>query len=100
MPPLYLEMRKDNRLIGVATTDLLPHSLSAMYTFFDPAHADRSLGTFAILSQLDLAKRTGRTWLYLGYLVEACRKMNYKRQYLPHERLIQGEWKNIDTKPE
>jgi len=26
--------------------------------------------------------------------------MNYKRNYLPHELLIQGEWKNIDTKPE
>lgn len=100
MPPLYMEIRKEGRLIGVATTDLLPHSMSAMYTFFDPDYADRSLGTFAILSQLELARRTGRSWLYLGYLVEACRKMNYKRQYLPHELLVQGEWKNIDTKPE
>ena len=100
MPPLYLEIRLENRLIGVAVTDLLPHSLSAMYTFFDPEFSDRSLGTFAILSQLDLGRRTGRHWLYLGYQVEKCRKMKYKSRFLPHERLIQGEWKNIITKPE
>ncbi len=66
---------------------------------FDPDYADRSLGTFAILSQLELARRTGRSWLYLGYLVEACRKMNYKRQYLPHELLVQGEWKISTPSP-
>ena len=36
-----------------------------------PDYADRSLGTFAILSQLELARRTGRQWLYLGYLVRS-----------------------------
>jgi len=100
LPPLYMEMRCAGELVGVAATDQLPHSLSAMYTFFDPDLADRSLGTFAILSQLELAKNTGRSWLYLGYLVEACRKMNYKRNYLPHELLIAGKWKNIDSRPE
>ena len=90
----------DGKLQMVSLIDILETGLSAVYTFFDPDYADRSLGTFAILSQLDLARRTGRQWLYLGYLVEECRKMNYKRQYLPHELLVQGEWKKFDAKPE
>ncbi|MGL5598915.1 MAG: arginyltransferase [Aeromonas sp.] len=100
MAPCYVELRIRDRLIGVAITDRLPHALSAMYTFFDPDYDARSLGTFAILCQLDLAKRSGTPWFYLGYQVHACRKMNYKGKYLPHEQLIAGEWKKIVTKAE
>lgn len=95
MPPVYLECRHNGRLIAVAVTDLMQHSLSAMYTFFDPDEANRSLGVFAILSQIALAERTGRNWVYLGYLVEHCRKMRYKSEYHPHQLLVGKEWKNI-----
>ncbi|MEW7866496.1 arginyltransferase [Aeromonas diversa] len=100
MPPLYMEFRQGTRLLAVAVTDLMPHSLSAMYTFFDPDEANRSLGVFAIMSQLDLAARTGRSWVYLGYLVEHCQKMSYKSQYRPHELLIGKEWKKVPSIPE
>ncbi|MBO7638563.1 MAG: hypothetical protein J6S91_06260 [Treponema sp.] len=30
---------------------------------------------------------------YLGYYIEDHEKMNYKRNYNPHELLIDGEWK-------
>ena len=35
----------------------------------------------------------GRTYLYLGYQVDNCKKMNYKSSYLPHERLENKVWK-------
>lgn len=95
MPPLYLELRLGERLLAVAVTDRMPHSLSAMYTFFDPDEAGRSLGVFAIMKQLELARHSGRNWVYLGYLVEGCRKMSYKREYHPHELLIDKEWKKV-----
>jgi arginine-tRNA-protein transferase len=64
-----------------------------MYTFYDPEFEARSLGTYAILTQLQLALHMGRTYLYLGYQVDNCKKMNYKSSYLPHERLENKVWK-------
>ncbi len=93
LSPYYLEFRQGQHLIALAITDPLPHSLSAMYTFFAPEHAERSLGTLAILSQLELARRMNREWLYLGYQVDACRKMKYKTRFHPHELLCGHEWK-------
>jgi len=93
LSPLFMEFHSGHRLIAVAITDAMPNSLSAMYTLFEPEEESRSLGTYAILSQIALARRMRKQWLYLGYQIEACRKMNYKTQYLPHEQLIEQEWK-------
>ncbi len=58
-PTLFLEMRLGKRLVGVAVTDVCSNGLSAVYTFFDPEEHARSLGTFAILQQVALARRRG-----------------------------------------
>ena len=94
LTPYFLEFRLNQQLVALAITDPLPHSLSAMYTFFDPAFAERSLGTLAILAQLELAQRMNLQWLYLGYQVDACRKMKYKTKFHPHELLCGHEWKS------
>ena len=94
LTPYFLEFRLNQQLLALAITDPLPHSLSAMYTFFDPTFAERSLGTLAILTQLELAQRMNRQWLYLGYQVDACRKMKYKTKFHPHELLCGHEWKS------
>ncbi|MFH7564178.1 MULTISPECIES: arginyltransferase [Oceanimonas] len=92
LTPLFLEFYAESRLIAVAVTDSLNDSLSAMYTFYDPAEEHRSLGIYAILNQIKLARTLGKHWLYLGYQVDDCRKMNYKQQFRPHQRLIKGQW--------
>ena len=61
-------------------------------TFFDPDLAQRSLGTFAILSQIDLARRRGLPYLYLGYWVRDSRKMAYKARFRPLEGLGPNGW--------
>ena len=94
LTPYFLEFRLNQQLVALAITDPLPHSLSAMYTFFDPAFADRSLRALAVLTQLELAQRMNRQWLYLGYQVDACRKMKYKTKFHPHELLCGHEWKS------
>lgn len=90
--PHFIEIYLEAKLIGVAVTDLGSASLSAMYTFYDPEFESRSLGTFAILQQIQYAKELGLPWLYLGYQVDQCRKMNYKTRFHPYQRLIRGEW--------
>ncbi len=95
LPQQFVEMWDKDKLIGVMVTDELPQALSALYTFFLPEYAPRSLGTFAILSQIDLCKAQNRPYLYLGYQIDGCAKMNYKAKFLPHERFRQNEWQLI-----
>lgn len=92
LSPLYFELWHDNQLIAVAVTDNLSQSLSAIYTFFDPDYADYSLGSVMILHQIEYAQRHAKHHLYLGYYIEHCNKMNYKRQFKPLHALENNVW--------
>ncbi|UDL06865.1 arginyltransferase [Marinobacter sp. CA1] len=91
----FLEMRLDNQLIGLAVVDALEDGLSAIYTVFDPDQDQRSLGSFAILWQLEEVRRRDMAYLYLGYWIKACRKMNYKTRFRPIEALVDGHWQEL-----
>lgn len=94
-PTLFLEMRRGGKLLGVAVTDVCVSGLSAVYTFFDPHEQARGLGTFGILSQVELARRRGLEYLYLGYWIEGHPKMDYKRRFQPLELLGETGWKPL-----
>lgn len=87
-PTQLYEFRLGPTLLAVAVVDELENGLSAVYTFFDPHHHARSLGTLAVLQQISAAQAQGLDWVYLGYWVEGCRKMAYKTRYNPHEIFI------------
>lgn len=91
----FLEMWLDNTLIGLAVVDSLDDGLSAIYTLFDPVEDDRSLGTLAILWQAQEALRRNTPYLYLGYWIRECRKMNYKARFKPLEAFIGGRWQQL-----
>lgn len=99
----FMEMRlpdadgKGSTLLGVAVTDVTEQGLSAVYTFFDPAHAARGLGTFAILQQIQWARREGLPHLYLGYWIREHQKMDYKRRYRPLEAYNGRHWRDFDS---
>ncbi|WP_049623529.1 arginyltransferase [Frateuria defendens] len=95
-PTLFLEFRLGTRLLGVAVTDVCLTGLSAVYTFFDPDESARSLGTFAILQQVDLARRRGIPWLYLGFWIEGHPKMDYKRRFRPLEVRTAEGWTRLE----
>jgi leucyl-tRNA---protein transferase len=94
-PGLFLEVRQGGVLRAVAVTDLVAQGLSAVYTFFDPALSERSLGVFCILAQIEETRRRGLPWLYLGYWVAGCRKMAYKVEYRPIQLLRDGRWQTF-----
>jgi arginine-tRNA-protein transferase len=93
----FLLMRQDGRLVAVAVADFLDDGLSAVYTVFEPAAAARSLGTFAILSQVQAARHLGLPYVYLGYWIADARKMAYKDAFRPLERFIAGRWHRIEA---
>ncbi|XXK27543.1 arginyltransferase [Arenicellales bacterium nBUS_45] len=80
-----MELRDGDRLLAVSVLDRVVDGLSAVYTFFEPAEDHRSLGTLAILRQIDLALSAGHDYLYLGYWISDCSKMSYKERFSPLE---------------
>ena len=74
-----------DKLLCVSAVDQLKQGLSATYTFFDPDYSSNSLGVFSILSLIDLCKSLKLDYLYLGFFISNCEKMNYKQQYQPLE---------------
>ncbi len=90
----FIEFTLDGKLICVAVVDTLDNALSAVYTFFEPEYEKRSLGRFAILFQIELAKQRNLQWLYLGYWIQECRKMRYKSEYQPMQYFINNEWQD------
>ncbi len=92
IPITYIELKDNNRIIAVAVTDTLDQSLSAIYTFFDPDYDHFSLGSVMIMEQITLAKIQNKPYVYLGFQIDTCTKMNYKKHYLPNERFISQCW--------
>lgn len=89
--------RIDGALLAVAVADRAADALSAVYCFFDPDHARMSPGTYSILKQIELCRRWGLQYLYLGLYVSGCRALAYKARFLPHERLVDGVWRRFDA---
>jgi arginine-tRNA-protein transferase len=82
----------DEVLVCVAVTDVLSNGLSAVYTFYHPEYKKNGLGIFSILTQLNFCQQMALPYLYLGYQIDDCQKMNYKDRYFPFERFIDGQW--------
>ena len=79
-------------LLGVCITDLLSDGVSLVYSFYEPAEAARSLGTFIILEQIEHTRRLGLPYAYLGYWIKGSRKMSYKTRFMPQEQLTHTGW--------
>jgi arginine-tRNA-protein transferase len=77
----------------VAIADILSDGLSAVYTFYAPEHAARSLGIYAILRQVQRAREEGRSHVYLGFWLDGHPKMAYKRGFRPLEFLDGAQWR-------
>jgi len=89
----------DGKLVCVAICDRGYSSLSAVYTYYEPSAAKLSLGTYSILKQIEFCRQTGRDFLYLGFYIAESRHMSYKGQFLPNERLQDGQWKEFVEPP-
>ena len=87
------------RLCACALVDRLEDGLSAVYSFFDPALDQRSLGTFTIIRLIAKSRQLDLPYLYLGYWIEGSRKMSYKWRFRPLEGLTAEGWQLLDLRP-
>ncbi|MBL8702532.1 MAG: arginyltransferase [Alphaproteobacteria bacterium] len=91
------EMRDaEGRLLGACLTDRMARGVSAVYTFFDPNEARRSLGTRAVLWLVEQSVIEGLDHVYLGYWIAESRKMAYKARFHPLEGLTRDGWQRLD----
>ena len=80
------------RLLGVSIVDVCRESISAVYHYFDPCEARRSLGTYSAVREIELCRERGIPWFYMGYWIKGCKTMDYKANFRPHEILEDGRW--------
>ena len=88
----WSEVDGKEQLVCVAVTDRLTNSLSAVYTFYHPDYKANGLGVFSILTQINLCKSLHLPYLYLGYQIDDCPKMNYKNRFFPYEKFVEHNW--------
>ena len=86
----------EKTLRAVCLTDVLDDGLSMVYSFYDPAMADASLGTYIILDHIKIAQEAGLPYIYLGYWVPGSTKMGYKANFSAVEVFSDGVWTPLD----
>lgn len=96
----FWEWSLDGEPVCVAVVDQVPAAYSAVYTFFAPELAGRSLGTYAVLQQIAKARESGLAHVYLGYWIELSPKMAYKKNFQPLEVLSPRGWRRPATQPQ
>jgi len=76
--------------------DRISDGLSMVYSAFDPALLERSLGLWMIFDHIDLCREFGLDYVYLGYWIDECQKMAYKSRFRPLEILGAAGWEEFD----
>ena len=86
----------DGVLIGCTIIDYGKRSMSAVYTFFDTAYSNLSIGTYAVLKLVEKAKLASMQYVYLGLYVSDNQHLRYKARYVVQERYINGVWHRVE----
>jgi len=100
---LMVEFRDTRHQVKiVSVVDVVNDGVSAVYTFYDANDAiaisgenrkSASYGTYSILWLIEWTKSLGLPYLYLGYWIKDSKKMAYKQNFQPQERLEEDVWK-------
>jgi arginyl-tRNA--protein-N-Asp/Glu arginylyltransferase len=96
LPTVEITLYEGGVLRAVVLTDVVPGGVSGIYHYHDPECRERSLGTFALLQVIALAKQLGKPYAYFGYYVAGCGSMAYKSRFRPCEILgPDGAWREM-----
>ena len=83
---------KKSTLYGSILIDVLNDGFSAVYSFYKPNQEKRGLGKNLVLSVIQELEKIKLPFLYLGYWIKGCNKMDYKSQYNGIEFYQNGSW--------
>ena len=85
------------RLYGVGVFDIVGDGLSAVYSFYEPLRVKDSPGSYMILRLVSEALERALPYLYLGYWIDGCDKMDYKARFRPLEVHGADGWTILDA---
>ena len=89
---VYDLKNKENVIYASVLVDVIGNGYSAVYSFYDPEKQSRGLGKNIILNLVKILKSKNKEYLYLGYWVKTCRKMDYKILFDSIELFVNGKW--------
>jgi leucyl-tRNA---protein transferase len=93
VPAVEIGIWEGELLRAVVLVDITPNTVSGVYHYYEPELESRSLGTFAMLQTLTLARKLEKPWAYFGYWAAACPSLSYKTNFRPCELLdVRGQW--------
>lgn len=91
---------RPGKLVGACLTDQQADGLSMIYSFFDAGNEARpGMGTFIILDHIRRAAEAGLGYVYLGYWIRGSRRMAYKANFRPLEKLTPSGWQGFEPPP-
>ena len=95
-----VEFRENGTLRMVSIVDRLQDGLSSVYTFFEPDHRRRQLGTYNVMWQMELC-RQARLALSLSRLLDRARAARWPTRSIssPMEGLIDDRWQTLPPAP-
>ena len=93
---LAISFSLNDQLKMVSVVDIIEDGVSAVYTFYDAADSKASYGTYGVLWLIEWCKQLDLPYLYLGYWIQDSQKMAYKRNFMPQEALMNGQWQRIE----
>ena len=79
--PLHQCYYLDSKLIAIGFLDVLPSGISSIYFIYDPDYKELGLGKISGLKEMELSQKLGLQYYYLGYFIEDCSKMSYKKKF-------------------
>jgi leucyl-tRNA---protein transferase len=93
-----IRVEHQQQLLAAHFIDLAEHSLSSVYSIYNPAWSERGLGIFTILKAIEYAKSLGKTWYYPGYATREPSHYDYKKSFAALEFFDWREWKPLEAK--
>ena len=88
----HLQYLIDGKIYAVGVLDILPKGVLCEYLYYDPAYRFIAPGVYSALYEISLAQKFYKVnpemqFYYMGFYVQSCPKMNYKRHYFGSELL-------------
>jgi arginine-tRNA-protein transferase len=84
-----LAVRDGDRLVALTHLDVTANAMSAIYCYFDENYKKYSPGKFSVYKEIEIARKLGIEWLYLGYYVPGNRHMKYKLDFKPNQWMVE-----------
>lgn len=93
---LAVRCHLEGACIAMSFMDVGGSAVSSVYGIFEPEHAERSLGIYTLLREMQWAKEQGKTYAYPGYATLGSSQYDYKKQFAG---LYGYEWKSGEWLP-